>query len=290
MKLLALGLSSLVGVIVANTPAQAGDVHLYDVNFQFTTETPICEVYGVPETDLTEDVSVEVLDHTVYVDGAGKITGFAQIQVTSDEGTSVVMANVSGSIGMKDGAPLVTMRLEGTGFASDTTGEGKAKLNVKFTGSPVYDSVSRAYQVEGTYKGSFDPGIKGVKSVSARNIPAHISSDYVSTLTTMASCILQLTETDNKWSIGGCTRSIDGDLFVHPEWIGNGKVNSKGAFNMTIKGTGDFTQSSLTFKGAIAAADAKGERYFTSLFVSGKIKGQKVNAPDAVGSLSEVSD
>jgi hypothetical protein len=302
LKSFALVLSILAGGTIANT--QAADVHLYDVNFGFQNATPICAVYGLPEavfTGLSVNVlDYQILDSSVDVDGAGKLTGFAQVQVTTEDGTSVVMANVSGAMGMKGNYPVVNMNIKGTGFGTGAVGNGKSSLNIKFTGSPVYIGVrpgtastyENNYEMQGTIKGSFNPGIKGVKAINIKNADAYIPSYNVSGLTAIESCSLNLVDVNNTWTLGGCTDNADGDLDLHYEWTGSGKANWNGTFNMSLKGTGGLVGSQITLKGIAiddtVNSDNVGGKVFTSLSASGKILGQKVSSTDGGGSLGHV--
>ena len=288
LKPLVLGLSTFVGAALAHS-VLAADANVYSVNFIFTNATPICTVYGVPEADMS-DVTVDVLDSSVSTDGAGKITGFAELQLTTADGSATVIANVSGSMGMKGNYPVVKMALKGAGATTSGNNSGKANLNVKFTGAPVYYSSSGEYLVQGSVDGKFSTGLQGVKNTSIKNVDAYISG--AEGLTQIQSCILDLVSVNNSLTIGGCTRTTGGTFYTHPEWFGTGTANNNGNFSLTLNGTdaGDtpMAGSKLTLKGN--AADnpiSPGDMIFTTLSASGKIMGQKVSSTGASGGLQK---
>jgi hypothetical protein len=249
LKSLVLSISTLVGATLAQS-VMATDVGAYDLYFTFTNGTPICAVYDVPQADIT-DVNVNYGDTSVTTDGAGKISGFTTLYITTVDGSANIMANVTGAMGMKGNSPQVKMTLKGTGATASGSSTGKANLNVTFTGAPVYDSVNDQYVMQGTVSGSFNPGIKGVKNTAVKKADAYISN--AGGMTEIQDCILSLVAANNKLSAGGCMDPGNGDLYFHPEWSGSGTYNQNGKFSLTFAGTdaGDTPAagSKVTLKG-----------------------------------------
>lgn len=291
LKLSGLVLFALLGGAITTSVAKPPNGEVYDVNFSLYNTDPICNVSGLPSLDIS-DGSVDVLDYSVTVDGAGKITGFANLQLTSSDGTSTTMATVSGKMGNKGKSPNVNMTIKGPGFGTTGSADGKANVSIKFNGSPSAvggDSVSPSYyagyEMNGNVNGNFKPGIKGAKTVKVKNANGTISSSDVTSMTQIDSCILTLVAMNNKLTLGGCLDDGDGDLDFHYEWNGKGNANlNNGKFNFNLTGTGPMTGSKITVKGN-SSTDSSGDVNLGSMSASGKVMGQKINA-DGEGYLT----
>lgn len=282
-KLSVLAALAVAGGAMATTQAEVINAEVYDVNFSLQNATPICAVYGLPQIDLAAG-SVQVLDYSVETDGKGKITGFAELQLTSEGGTSTVMANITGTMGMKGNAPVVKMTIKGPGYGNTGTAAGKASIKVKFNGSPVYveNGESYTYEMQGKANGTFNSGLPGANTVQIKNAEGTLSGNDTGGTTQINSCILSLVAVNNKLALGGCLESDDGSLYYHEEWSGRGNVNANnGKFSFTLTGTGPAAGSSITVKGDSAPDNptpSATDVSLTSMKATGKMMGQKVNA------------
>jgi len=111
----------------------AGSVEL---DFTLGPDANFLDVFGVPEpTNPPEAAPVTITDSVVYVDGAGKITGYALLSVDTASGThSDLVGNVTGTMGNKGTAPQLKMSFSGKGSSENGDAIGKASLKWAFTG------------------------------------------------------------------------------------------------------------------------------------------------------------
>lgn len=286
LKLSVLAAFALAGGVVTTLQAKTSNGEVYDVNFSLYNNNVICEVYGLPTVDIS-DGSVDVLDSSVTVDGAGKITGFAYLQLSTTDGTSTVMATVTGKMGMKGTSPVANMTIKGPGYSTSGGTDGKASLSMKFSGTGVYASGSSSavytgYEMDGKVNGSFKPGIKGANKIKVKNAAGTISSGDVSARTQLDTCSLTLVAVNKNLTLGGCLINGNGDYY-HNEFNGKGKANLKnGQFNFTLTGTGEATSSKIKVKGNSTSVnpslDSASDVNLTSITASGKVMGQKVDA------------
>jgi hypothetical protein len=256
--------------------AAAEDVGDYRVFFS-VSNAPIYEVDGLFETDL-QDVGVDLSNSSVAVDGKGKITGFAIMLITNLDATATIVADVSGSMGVKGTSTTVQMSVKGTGWARTLggTSTGAASLNLKFTGT---GTTLGSPHFGGTASGSFKTGIKGIANATIKNADAVIDSDHTEYGNVIENCNLSMALMPKSAVIAGCIE-WNGDGF-HDYWFGTAKGTATG-FTMNLKGLGPATGAKLVLKGNISDG-AGGSQVLSNMSATGTYMGQKINATSGGG-------
>jgi hypothetical protein len=299
LKALVAGLSTLVGGALL-VGAQSANV----VNVDFTFNgVPLYTVWGLPYTTETKGFLIDSYD--IYTDGSGKISGIATAYISGDTSESYLNLIISGSMGNKGTTPIAEMKIKGTGYSDGLGGTGKAKLDLKFVGSPEVVITSEMIDtniyyytntvISGLLNGEFISGIKGEKKQKIKDEPAEISSDNVDVSKNLH-LDSYVTLNKNKINVVGWMHPAnwlldESDLswFDFP-FVGNGNSNSKGKFSVNLTGMGDGSGSKVKLSGTedLVMPTLKNSIGPSGLEISGKIFGQKVKSTD--GSISSGDD
>src|SRR4051794_25052446 len=87
------------GTMSVRAQDDTSNAGLVTLDFTLGPDAEFIDVFGVPtlSESLADVVPVEIVDSTVYTDGAGKISGFALLSVDTESGThSDIIATVAG--------------------------------------------------------------------------------------------------------------------------------------------------------------------------------------------------
>lgn len=135
--------------------ARAQDGSQFDLSF-ILLNAPVADVFGLPSIDASS-LGVDVLDSTVYVDGAGKISGFALVSTTTESSSATLVLNISGKMGNDGTIPMAKMTLKGKGFSDNGAAQGKASLSLNFSGdvneipgTPIFGTTNICHEEQAT--------------------------------------------------------------------------------------------------------------------------------------------
>jgi len=257
------------------------------------SNAPIYEVLGLPTANsddtFADGFAIEIQDSAsaIALDGSGKISGVAFVSVTTDTIVdSRLIVNVTGSMGsisvatfgLQGVASTVQMTLAGKGYATDGINYGPARLILRFTGLMTTGTDGTvAQEVDGTFNGAYQPGIKGVKVSTIRNAPATISSTDLGSMSEI--------DVNGTVSLFAPDLNFTGQILtplglVNLPLQGAGTINASNTVQLSLNGVTSIARgSTLAIKSTATDNPFTSDlsvNAITSLTASGKILGQKV--------------